>query len=233
MKLAVISDLHLGRGDAADPFMHNDEKFNKFLKFLEKNFEKIILLGDIFETLHSPNFSYSKELLKCRAAHPKISKRFFEHKKYVYIYGNHDFVAAASPTVKETLKIKGNGSDILFLHGHQFSWMTSGRNPITESAAWLAGWGRRNNFINLTKSIENKIYYTLGVGINDFKFQKWAINVATKNNANIVVTGHTHSATCKQYENGMYINSGHCSPKNICFINIDTKNLKFGINYNY
>ncbi len=46
-----ISDLHLGTGGAADGFGHEDGEFLKFLGFLEKNFEKVVLLGDIWETL--------------------------------------------------------------------------------------------------------------------------------------------------------------------------------------
>jgi len=47
MKLAVISDLHLGAGDLADGFCHDDGEFLRFLTFLENNFERVILLGDI------------------------------------------------------------------------------------------------------------------------------------------------------------------------------------------
>src|SRR6478735_9678780 len=37
MEIAVISDLHLGTGGAADGFGHDDGEFLKFLTFLEKN----------------------------------------------------------------------------------------------------------------------------------------------------------------------------------------------------
>ena len=53
MEIAVISDLHLGTGGAADGFGHDDAEFLRFLSFLERNFERVILLGDIWETLQS------------------------------------------------------------------------------------------------------------------------------------------------------------------------------------
>ncbi len=34
MEIAVISDLHLGAGDSADGFGHEDSEFLKFLEFL-------------------------------------------------------------------------------------------------------------------------------------------------------------------------------------------------------
>ena len=45
MKLAVISDLHLGRGDGADQFGHQDADFLSFLDHLEDNFERVVLLS--------------------------------------------------------------------------------------------------------------------------------------------------------------------------------------------
>ena len=53
MNIAVISDLHLGSDDATDSFGHDDAEFLRFLGFLEGNFERIVLLGDIWETLTS------------------------------------------------------------------------------------------------------------------------------------------------------------------------------------
>ena len=69
MKIAVISDLHLGRGDAADLFGHDDAEFLRFLDFLEGNFERIVLLGDIFETLTCPRpLAQRRELVAAREA---------------------------------------------------------------------------------------------------------------------------------------------------------------------
>src|SRR6267154_2176348 len=77
MKLAVISDLHLGAGDLADGFGHDDGEFLRFLSFLENNFERVILLGDIWETLQSRRLgSVREELTLARLAHPEIAQRF-------------------------------------------------------------------------------------------------------------------------------------------------------------
>lgn len=51
MEIAIISDLHIGSGDQTDRFGHDDYEFLRFLDFLESNFSRIVLLGDVFETL--------------------------------------------------------------------------------------------------------------------------------------------------------------------------------------
>ena len=77
MKVAVISDLHLGNGGPSDNFGHDDAEFLKFLSYLERNFEKVVLLGDIYETLTCASpFGQAREFTRCREAHAEISKRF-------------------------------------------------------------------------------------------------------------------------------------------------------------
>jgi UDP-2,3-diacylglucosamine pyrophosphatase LpxH len=51
VNIAVISDLHLGNEDGVDSFGHLDSEFLRFLAFLENNFERVVLLGDVWETL--------------------------------------------------------------------------------------------------------------------------------------------------------------------------------------
>ena len=47
MKIAVISDIHLGRGDSADRKRGHDEELLRFLDHLEAHYEKIILLATL------------------------------------------------------------------------------------------------------------------------------------------------------------------------------------------
>ena len=72
-----ISDLHLGLGDRTDGFGHEDGAFLRFLRHLEANFERIVLLGDIWETLTGPRWGdAAASLSAARAAHPEIARRF-------------------------------------------------------------------------------------------------------------------------------------------------------------
>src|SRR6201986_952947 len=118
MEIAVISDLHLGTRDAADGFGHDDGEFLKFLSFLEKNFEKVVLLGDVWETLTGalPG-DPAAELRRARESHPEIAARF-ERQNYLYVHGNHDMIAGAVGAPDELILDTGK-TRILFTHGHQ------------------------------------------------------------------------------------------------------------------
>lgn len=118
MKIAVISDLHLGAGGPTDSFGHDDGEFLRFLRFLERNFERVVLLGDVWETLTGalPG-SPLVELGAAREAHAEIARRF-ERPAYAYVHGNHDIVAMARG-VPEELSFHADGVRLLFTHGHQ------------------------------------------------------------------------------------------------------------------
>src|SRR6185436_5928367 len=119
MQIAVISDLHLGAGDAADGFGHDDGDFLRFLRFLERNFERIVLLGDIWETLTGalPG-SPVEELHKARQSHQEIAKRF-SRSQYLYVHGNHDLIAGAAEGAPDELFLDADGVRLMFTHGHQ------------------------------------------------------------------------------------------------------------------
>ena len=124
MKIAVISDLHLGNGDGADCFGHDDTQFLSFLNFLEGSFERIILLGDIFETLTSRRPRGQVEaLLEAEDRHREIVARF-QRPQYRYIHGNHDLVAANVRDAPTELRIDADGQRIVFMHGHGYDWLT-------------------------------------------------------------------------------------------------------------
>jgi predicted phosphodiesterase len=234
MKLAVISDLHLGAGDRADVFGHDDADFLRFLKFMEGNFERIILLGDIWETLQSRRLgSALQELELGKAAHPEIARRF-ERPKYRYVHGNHDIVAGVLG-VPEELHLEADGVRLLFTHGHQNDDLVMRRRWLSELGVWLGGWIRR---------VGLSAFYRLCAHIDDLRgglsldgarcaFQQWAVGEAARREYDVVVTGHTHLAARTEHGSRLFLNSGSCSEGQLSFLSIDTRRGDYAVNYGY
>ena len=66
MQIAVLSDLHLGEKDKIDQFHRHvgaEQKLYHLLNYLEGHVDKIILLGDIFETLRGRTMNTHKTLV--------------------------------------------------------------------------------------------------------------------------------------------------------------------------
>ena len=231
VKIAVISDLHLGGGDRADRFGHDDAEFLRFLDFLEANFERIVLLGDIYETLTSPRPGRQLAALKqSKTAHGELVARF-DRAPYRYIHGNHDLVTAHVDNAPSGLHIEANGTRILFTHGHAYDWITQNARWLSEWSVWAVGWMMRMGLTPVAKGLDSLDNLLTGVSRDPEKcgFQKWAVNLARRHNADIVVTGHTHIASRAEHGDRLFLNSGSCAQGNYSFLSLDTSLGNFGI----
>jgi predicted phosphodiesterase len=231
MKLAVISDLHLGPGDLSDRFGHDDGKFLRFLRFLEDNFERIVLLGDVWETL-TPRYGWdpARALRTARQAHPQIAERF-QRAPYLYVHGNHDLVAASADGAPEELVVNADGVRLLFTHGHHHDLLQRKARWVSELGTWLGAW-----LLRLGMSPLYRLAYHLDSArdgnLQDSgtcRFQRWAVRLATERQADVVVTGHTHVPIRAEHGHRLFLNSGSCSEGNTSFLAIDTRAGIYGV----
>jgi predicted phosphodiesterase len=231
MEVAVISDLHLAARGAPDYFQHEDGDFLKFLSHLERNFERIVLLGDIWETLAGrlPGDPHS-ELDRAREAHPEIARRF-SAKKYVYVHGNHDLVAGDRGAPEE-LWLQADGTRIVFTHGHQRDALTHRWRIVSEVGVWLGGWLLRAGLApiyDLFSWLDARSVDAWAGGAQG-PFQRWAVGHARRCVADIVVTGHTHLAARTEHESCLYLNSGSCSEGKLSYLSLDTRRGEYRVN---
>lgn len=234
MELAVISDLHLGAGDRADGFGHDDAEFLRFLKFLEGNFERVILLGDVWETLQSRVWGKAREeLALARAAHPEIARRL-ERAPYHYVHGNHDIVAGLLG-VPDELRLNVDGVRLMFTHGHQSDPLVQRREWLSHLGVWLGGWLRRvgwGAFYRLCAELDGARGGHLESGSGS-DVERWAVREAARRDVDVVVTGHTHLATRNEHGSRLFLNSGSCSDGQLNFLSIDTRRGHYAVNHGY
>jgi predicted phosphodiesterase len=224
----------LGSGDLADGFGHDDGDFLRFLTFLERNFEKVILLGDIWETLQSRRLGSARaELALARSKHSEIAKRF-ERSQYHYVHGNHDIVAGLMG-VPDELALRADGVRLLFTHGHQNDPLIERRQWLTDLGVWLGGWIRRvglGAFYRLCAKLD-EARGGLSLDGSRCEFQRWAMSVAARREFDVVVTGHTHLAAKSEHGRRLFLNSGSCSEGNLSFLSIDTRRGDYAVNTGY
>src|SRR5690606_18063049 len=177
-----------------DSFGHVDSEFLRFLTFLESNFERVVLLGDIWETLTSRSpFSARRGLAESRARHHEIARRF-TRPSYTYIHGNHDLVAAEVDGALEQWQLEVDGKRLLFMHGHPYDGLIRMARHIVELGVFLGGWIRRAGWHRLYHRLDQLDQRRSAVSLDAARcgFQDWAMNVASRAETDIVVTGHTH-----------------------------------------
>ena len=230
MNIAVISDLHLGSGDIADSFGHSEEDFMRFLSTLENDFERIVLLGDVWETLtsHRP-YAASEGLRRAREAHPELAFRF-ERSKYLYVHGKHDLIAAAEGVPSEVV-LSADGVRLLFTHGHHHDWMIRRARWFSEGMVWLGAWVRRcglSALYRLGYLLDKSMSGPPEQSLKD-TFQAWAFSLAKLRQADVVVTGHTHVAMRSELDSRLFLNSGCCAEGKTSYLGIDTKAGRYDV----
>lgn len=230
MNIAVISDLHLGTG-RADLFGHEESRFLKFLDHLEHNFERVVLLGDIYETLSVGPRSQVRELARAKDAHKAIAARF-ERPMYRYLHGNHDLVAGVIDDRPDALHLQVDGQRIAFLHGHQFDWVVKKARFVSEWSAWLAAWVVRLGLTPILKATAVVERLVMGVEAGapsdptrlpkPDRFQRAAMSWAAAQGIDIVVTGHTHQGLVAPHGDRLFLNSGSCAEGRFSYLSMDT-----------
>lgn len=229
MRIAVISDLHLGRRDAVDPFGHEDSAFLKFLRFLECNFERIVLLGDVYETLTARGLRGQRdELAATRAAHPEIVQRF-ARPQYHYLHGNHDLVVGELEGAPDRLLLQADGVRLLFTHGHHHDWLIRHARWLSEAAVWTGAWVRRLGMRALFRTLILMDERIRGAVPDPSRcsFQRWAVAQARASQADVVITGHTHVGLRVEHGDRLFLNSGTCSGGQFSFLGLDTKRGRY------
>jgi len=194
-----LSDLHLG-----SPLFKSK---HEILNLLSQCFEKIVIVGDLFDTWED---SFDDILDENRDIILKIQQL----KNVIIIKGNHD------PSINKLKDIFPNADvctehgfgDVVFIHGHEFdiivtkySWAAKMLFPIH----WvlerfninIKGW-----FVRLFHSIaakKNKKYYnSLVLDIEQEVIKKY------REKFNTIIMGHTHLPKHFTTEGIKYINLG-------------------------
>jgi len=223
VKIAVISDLHLGRGDRTDLFGHSDGVFLRFLRFLEHNFERIIMLGDTFETLAAKPWDQYREIGVISRAHAPLAARF-NRAQYTMVHGNHDYVLRRLGHPDELL-LEADGTRILFRHGHTFDWLYRNLRYLPEAFVWFGFFLARHGLrfvYNLGEATDR--WFRRKGSQTEVSFRNWALGIAKAHEADIVVTAHTHQGGLAEGENGrLFLNSGTCSKGRFSWLSLDTK----------
>ena len=213
----IISDFHLGskvsRSRAVKGLLDNF------------NFKKLILLGDIFESL---DFDELKEAdWKLLALLGELSKK----KKVRWVIGNHDKGLTklfANLTGIETFisyKWRYDGVRYIAIHGHQFdSFLVN--NMILGIII-----NKIYNFIQLVDFRDKRISRFIKRSSKGWlrlskKVAKRAILYARLNRANIVFCGHTHKAMKMRRGKIRYYNSGCWTDIPSTYITLNKRDIK-------
>ena len=205
MRIAVISDLHIGAED------FRPDGFGEFLDHLEREHDEIILLGDVFEC-YFPVLPWKAlaEYDRFDRLHHDITRRF-RSAKYTILSGNHDMVVRWARGIPSRTERGGPGYRILLSHGHEHepAYRTWARMHFVALYMWLVYRLKRLGFPALYE-FSYRRDYELNMKDGGAAHLEAARGLVRRG-WDVVVFGHTHVERHVELRGGgTYINTGDC-----------------------
>lgn len=226
MRIAALSDFHIGARRHTDGFMHDVDRFGRWLDRLEATHDRVVLLGDIYQTDHTlwPTEAAARRMLdRARRRVPRLSARF-ERPPYVHVHGNHDAVAGPARGCPERVCCPGR-FPALFIHGHQFDPVAVRTPWLADLGTWAMGRVRAAGLRPVAWWFEAR-----DVAIKDRRFRgpkgpyaRGADRLVREHDVPIVVMGHTHCPSITPLRAGVLVNTGTCSRGQTMWVSLDTE----------
>lgn len=213
----LISDLHLGSK------VSRASKVTKLLKSFE--FEKLILVGDIFESLNLHHLRESDWKLL------SLISRIAKKKKVIWIEGNHDFgltkflTLFTGANVYKVYRWRYKKTKYLAIHGHQFDNFLINNYVLGYIANYIYNFIQIIDFSDkrISRAIKRKSKGWLRISR---KVANRAILYARLQGVNFIFCGHTHRAKKIRRGKTHYFNCGCWTDVPSTYITLDESDIQ-------
>ena len=238
-KIVIMSDCHRGSGDNFDNFIKNENIFKTALQYYYEKGFTYIELGDGDDMWEVENY---EDIIETHLSTFKQIKKFYDAKRFLMIYGNHDIVKKSKTILKkyfykysnkvtkqeeilfqdllvyESLVLTYKNHNIFLLHGHQVDFLNS---TLWRLSRFLVRhiW-RPFEQLGIQDPTSSAKIYTVTKNVEK-TLEEWSI----KNNT-IVISGHTHRPIFPKIGHSLYFNDGSCIHSNgITCLEIENGNI--------
>jgi predicted phosphodiesterase len=219
LRLATVSDLHLGHAPPFDRFEGGEERLLRYLDRLERTHDVIVLLGDVFQTDYGWRPGSRADVLDAALERYPRAVRRWRAPPYRLVYGNHDAVTRERLGALEELRLEVDGWRAWLIHGHQFDPFI---RDESYSVTWSIGLMRRLGLERVPDFLEGPLYEAMQRAARPIGAQDLAARRALlANRCDVVVMGHSHRAVCEPSGRGVYANSGTSGARRFGYVSID------------
>lgn len=221
MRIASFGDLHLGHIPVLDKFQGKEEGLLRFDDHLSRTHDRIILMGDIFQTDYGVYPGSRSDVLEAILERYSRIVRRWGSAHYESIFGNHDKITQKNMGTLKQIRLKKDDWHIWLIHGHQFDPFIGEEGRLPYFITWIIGGMRRKGLGKLADFLEGPLY-DFGQRLFE-RLDKAARQALIYGRNNIIVMGHSHQMTCRPFGKGIYVNSGACYPNQMRYVSIDTE----------
>lgn len=188
--MILLSDLHIGAGDAADDFGpangSADAELVQQIRRWEVRGERIALLGDIFEL-------WQTDLGSILRAHQRVVWELFSQAEF-YVVGNHDSDLLGECIFGVEAGLYETRGDCFFEHGDVHDDTLKRFEPLARCVSWIVGHVERVLDRDADLWSERAAGWVLGVGRwgSSARYAPRVAETAYEHGCNRAFFGHTH-----------------------------------------
>jgi predicted phosphodiesterase len=220
MRIATFGDLHLTHRPLLDKHGGDETALLRFDDHLSRNHDRIILMGDIYQTDYGPSPGSCAEVLGAILDRYKGVFQRWCGATYTMLFGNHDRVAQTIMGASNQIHMLQDGLRMWFIHGHQFDPFIDRHSRMPYVITWIIGGLRRIGWHRMADYLEGP-FYRLGQKHFPHLDPKTRQALAT-GRIDLVAMGHSHKMACRSIGKGVYLNAGACSTDRMHYLSIDT-----------
>lgn len=227
MHIASFGDLHLGPTSVLNKFQIQEEDLLRFDDHLSCAHDRLILMGDIYQTDYGAIPGSSPKVLEMILKRYNRIVRRWRSPRYAGVFGNHDPVTQKKMEAGKQIHIVKDGWRLWFIHGHQFDPFVGENSHLPYYVTWMIGGLRRWRMKKTADFLEGPLY---DFGQRLFRrLEKAACRALLYGKNHIIVMGHSHQMACRPFGQGVYCNSGAPHREFLPYVSIDTERRRIEI----
>lgn len=219
MRLAVVSDLHLGPG-RMNRCRVPPRQMVRMLDLIDATHDRVVVAGDLYDLSRpvSP-MGWQDHLESMRFEWGDLLARL---ESYEGVWGNHDRQRATFG-VPEFLEYVHAGVRVRIGHGHQFDPMLKRVWGLERGANFAAGWFERLNLSAVSRamaaaaSVDERLEAAVAGGqLGQEGARRWLAE-----GFDLVIMGHSHELEACALGSGVYANSGSWTNGHAEWVSVD------------
>lgn len=223
-RLAVLSDIHLGRGDGRTGFSGDVEHLCAALQRIAENADAVVINGDLYDL--DRGTLPTAQALEFRRLRPKWAAVEACMEKYGIrmTAGNHDRALLAMQVggakVHESYVVAVGQLNVRIEHGERFdAWIKRNRR-FTSFVAWLSGWVSRIKLGFVYRILRMVERWTTDDkdGGQVERAIKW---MKQHQEIDVLIMGHTHQKHVQRVGSQWLLNPGDAMHAKIHYLVID------------
>lgn len=231
-RLAILGDLHLGRGDATTGYFGQPAHACLLLSKIAEQADLVVINGDLYD-LDRGRFP-TAQFLEYQHLQPTWAsvEACIQRHGIRITAGNHDHAllgrSVGGKLVREAFEIQLGEVRVRIEHGERFDAWIKRNRAFTSAATWLSGWLSRHGLDKLYRGMR-RIEAWSTRDQNGGQLRRAAQWLRTQQHLDLLVMGHTHQRCAHPCGAQWLLNPGDAMHPvaNYLLIDADQRTLTF------